>query len=341
MPQEQGHDHAVEDDRGLPGATGLQPTLQGRAQQHRGADRPDPAEQEAHRRRVGVRDTLDVGAEQTLRVVPDAGEPIEPRVAEQLPERRSRQQREQAEPANDHRPEHALRQTGERPVGVEEPELVREQQHERHVAPPQDVDPDDESEHVGCDGARDHHRRHPPPEATVQPDQPRRERDHDQVDAEEPQRPEREGGAGRQEEPQQGRVAPHPRSGRRADIQQVHRELDDRPDREEDERGAEQPRHAAPDEGTRRTAASARRVVGNEVREPADEEEDRHHLQEPGGEPEVGRHPDRAGGAQDPAVPPDHRDRPMAEDHCADARGPQEVDDPVAIDRRRIHHRVQ
>ena len=40
---------------------------------------------------IRVRDPLDVGAEQALRVRADAGEPFVPNVAEELPQRRVRQ----------------------------------------------------------------------------------------------------------------------------------------------------------------------------------------------------------------------------------------------------------
>ena len=45
-----------------------------------------PTQEEAERRRVGVRDPLRVGSEQALRVVADAGEPVEPSVLPQKAE---------------------------------------------------------------------------------------------------------------------------------------------------------------------------------------------------------------------------------------------------------------
>ena len=135
VPQEQGHDPRVHDDREPPRSIALQPSVEPRLEQHDGADRPDAAEQEAHGGWVGVRHRLDVGAEQALRVVADAGEPVEASVAEQPEDPRRGQHDEPGEPAHDHRPEPPARPRREGAVRVRVTELVREQQHERHVQP--------------------------------------------------------------------------------------------------------------------------------------------------------------------------------------------------------------
>ena len=72
-------------------------------------------------------------------------------------------------------------------------------------------------------------------------------------------------------------------------------------------------RSARPDERPS-SLPGLRGVERHDVREPADEEEDRHDLQHPGREPQPGRRPDRAGGPDHPVVPPDEPDRPMADD---------------------------
>ena len=79
-----------------------------RAQQHQSADRPDASEQEADGRRVGVRDELDIGAEQALRIVADVREPVEPRAAREPEQRRFVREDQPAEPDH-HHPQNARR----------------------------------------------------------------------------------------------------------------------------------------------------------------------------------------------------------------------------------------
>ena len=342
MPQEQGHDHRVDGDRGLPGPTVLQPPLQIRSREHDGADRPDPAEQETHGGWVGVRHHLDVGAEQALGIGPDPREPVEPRVAEELPERRVGQQHEAAETRRHHPPQRRLRRAIEGAVRIEEPELVRQQQHERDVAPPHrrpaTLEPDD----VGADRARDHHDRHTTIGRTpVQSDHPRRHGDDDEIHPEEPERAERQRRSWRQEQTEQRRVAHQPRAGRRADIEQVHPDDGRAPDDEEHQRGAEQPHHAVrtnePSLSPRRRAASS----DTRFEKPPTKKKMGITCSTQVASQSHGRHTDRAGGAEHAVLPPHDPDRPMPDDHRTDARRPQEVHDPVARSGRRIGQGVE
>jgi len=158
---------------------------------------------------------------------------------------------------------------------------VRQQQDERNVRPPNGRDPDREADHVG-DARADHNDgRHPPTEPAMQIDHPRRDADDHEVDGKEPERPERQGGPGREERAKERRSVPDPRTRGRSDVEQVHPDDHRAPDREEHERGPQQPHHPGLHEAPVGIASSSRRLEGDEVREPTDEEEDRHHLEEP------------------------------------------------------------
>ena len=216
-----------------------EPRLAAFAEQHHRADRPDPPEQERHGRRVGVRDELDVGAEQALRVVPDPGEPREARVAADPSEHVGVREHEQGEQSADHhRPERAARPSLEGAVGVRVPHLVREQQDERDVRPPEGRVAEPERDHVDDRRAERHRERHPHPEPTVQADGPRADRHDHEVDREEPQRPERHGRPGRQHAAEQPGVAPQRGPGLRAGVREVQDHHHDRPDAEEHQRRA-------------------------------------------------------------------------------------------------------
>ena len=83
----------------------MQPRRRGLPQEKHRADLPDPDGQVAQRRRVRVRDLLNVRPQEASRVVPDPGEPFEAaRAADPLEEPRVRQQHQRAESADHHRP---------------------------------------------------------------------------------------------------------------------------------------------------------------------------------------------------------------------------------------------
>ena len=294
VPQEQRHDPGVDHDREPPRPVVPQPASRRGLTRSTGAERPHPAQQEAHRRRVGVRDRLHVGPEQALGVVPDPGEPVEADVAEQPEHPRGREDDEAGEPTDDHRPVPPAGPGRQRPVRVGVSELVREEQDERDVQPPPSPDAGGERDQVDDDGADPHREWDPQTEAAVQPDRERRDHDDHQVDAQEPQGTERDRGARGLHPAQERRLAPEPRPGGRADVREVEHDLHHEPRRRGTRATGEEPLEPAPDEGPGRPPLPSVRVVGHEVREPAHEEEDRHHLERPGEQPQAGGDADRA-----------------------------------------------
>jgi hypothetical protein len=110
----------------------------------------------------------------------------------------------------------------------------------------------------------------------------------------------------------------------------MERDLDDEPEPEEDQGGTQEAFEAATYEGRGRFAAPHERVVGHQVREPTDEEEHGHHLEQPGAEPQPRGQTHGARGRVDAAFEVVDRDEPVAEHHRDDRRGAQEVDVAIA-----------
>jgi hypothetical protein len=180
------------------------------------------------------------------------------------------------------------------------------------------------------EGAHDHHGRNPPSQPLVQPHRHRADAHHHEVDGQEPQRPERDGLPRRPHAPQQHEV-PDPRARRRAGVGEVQHHLDDGPHAHQHQRRHQQAPGPAADEVEHRVAPLAGRLVGDEVRVAAHEEEHGHDLEQPRQQPESRRPPHRAGRADDAAVPMNQRDQPMAEHDDQDARPAEEVD--IAVTR--------
>ena len=82
-------------------------------------------------------------------------------------------------------------------------------------------------------------------------------------------------------------LAPQPRPRGGAHVGEMEHHLHDGPQAQEHDRGPEESLEPATDERPGRLALAARGVVGDEVREAADEEEDRHDLEDPGEEPQA------------------------------------------------------
>ena len=118
VPEEDRHDHAVAGDDDRPRLLALQPARDRGAEEHDERDLQDRQRDQADRRRRHVRDSLAGEADHAVRV---------------RPERRERDESEQRRG----RSAGELRacELGERAVGVEEAELLREEPHEQDVQP--------------------------------------------------------------------------------------------------------------------------------------------------------------------------------------------------------------
>jgi len=73
-------------------------------------------------------------------------------------------------------------------------------------------------------------------------------------------------------------------------------------------------------------AATMRRGPRPSVGEPADDEEQRHHLEHPGQHLEVGVELEQIGAGELPASIAEHRHRPVAEHDDADRHDPDQID---------------
>lgn len=187
-----------------------------------------------------------VDAEQAAGIVPDAGEPAEPVVAEGAEQPGVGEEDEPAQGGDDHGPGPVPGPPQQAPVAVEVAQLVGEEQHEDHVEVTGPGLTADEPDQVADHRPGAHHR-DDPAATPVEPDGARAEGDDQQVHAEEPQRPEGNGLARRADSPEQDEI-PDARPPGRTRAGQVERDLDDGPDAEVHEGGHEQAAEPAADE---------------------------------------------------------------------------------------------
>ena len=297
VPQVEGHDPGVEQHHTGPGPRPPHPPGQQRLGGEHDAGLQEAEERERHAGRVGVVHDRPVEADHRHGVRPG------PHQRDQSHEPHARQQ--QPPPG-----------AGQPPVEPRVPELVHGRPHDQVVG---EADPErvgrqaDQVDQPAEQHPADHR---PPAQPLPQPERRRRHRAHDDVRREEPGRHQRHLGCRAQ------RPARNPR-----------REGDgggDQPGEQQRHDGHEEATQARPQPPGIRHVAGAGRPPGQRVRVAADEEEDRHHLEDPGERVRPRRELEQVTGHQLAVAHHHGGDQPVAEHDDADRPGPQQVDDAVA-----------
>ncbi len=201
------------------------------------------------------------------------------------------------------------------------------QPHERRAGEAGDraARPGAEAHGVGDRDARGQRHEDPPPVGGVEPGRDRHRRDHPGVHGEEPQ----------------GHEDDQPPVEHRAPAPGPHREVDGQPAPQPRHQRRREPAQAGPQEAGGAATVPGGRLPPREVGVAADEEEHGHDLEHPGRRPQAGHVRDRVRHGEAAVVPVGHGQRPVPQDDDADARGPQQVDDPVAGRRRGVHEGVE
>ena len=142
---------------------------------------------------------------------------------------------------------------------------------------------------------------------------------HDHVHPEEPQRP------GDQLRGREDHVVGH--------VERIEGDRGHQADAEEHHGGPHHPDQTAVEEGRVAASLADGGPPGAQVGETADEEEERHHLEHPGRQPESTHLLEGVGAGDLSALPDDDGDQPVPEYHHDDAEPPEEVHIAVAIGR--------